>query len=69
VPPFSIRFCLMNVEEIFKNIDGAEMRYKRAISKLEGCVHPATIENIIQELTTAHGEIVAALRAYAEMVK
>ncbi len=59
----------MNVEEIFKTIDGAEMRYKQAISKLEGCINQATIENIIQELTKAHEEIVAALRMYADTVK
>ena len=59
----------MNVEEIFKTIDGAEMRYKQAMTKLEGCVNPTTIDNIIQELTKAHGEIVAALRMYAETVK
>jgi cell division FtsZ-interacting protein ZapD len=59
----------MNVEEIFKTIDGAEMRYKQTISKLEGCVDQATIENIIQDLTKAHGEIVAALRMYAEKTK
>lgn len=51
----------MNVEEIFKNIDGAEVRYEQAISKLEGCTNRATVENIIQELTKAHEEIVAAL--------
>lgn len=59
----------MNAEEIFKTIDGAEMRYKQAISKLEGCIDKATIENIIQQIAKAHEEIVAALRTYAEMAK
>lgn len=59
----------MNVEEIFKTIDGAEMRYKQAISKLEGCTNRQTIENIIGELTKAHEEIVTALRMYAETAK
>jgi predicted transcriptional regulator len=59
----------MNAEDIFKSIDGAELRYTQAISKLEGCTNRATIENIIQELTNANGEIVAALKIYADTLQ
>jgi hypothetical protein len=54
----------MKIEEIFKKIDGAEMRYRVALGKLEGSANPASVENIIKELTKAHEEIVSALRMY-----
>ena len=62
-PPSSTEFRFMDVEKIFKKIDGAEMRYKQAISKLERCTYRETIENIIRDLTKAHEEIVAAVRS------
>ena len=62
------KLFFMKIEEIFKKIDGAEMRYKIALGKLEGNANPAAIENIINELTKAHEEIVAALRMYTESI-
>ena len=67
--PSAIRFLFMKVDEIFKKIDSAEMRYKAALEKLEGNINQGSIDGIIKEVTAAHEEILAALKMYSEAVK